>query len=249
VLGDPHAIPAEYDNHFSETVWRMPESYLCLTVPASPVNVVPLPALAAGYVTFGSFNNLAKMSDAVVAVWARILKSVPNSRLLLKTKQLSELSVCEQTRQRFAACGISPDRLLLGGMLASRDDHLAAYNKVDIALDTFPYPGVTTSVEALWMGVPVLSLQGDRFLSRTAGSIARNAGLPDWVAADQDDYVAKAVAFASDLGRLAALRAGLRQQVLASPLFDAPRFARHFEDALWGMWQHYQTQSGLLRVR
>jgi len=96
---------------------------------------------------------------------------------------------------------------------------------------------VTTSVEALWMGVPVLSLRGDRFMSRTAESIAHNAGLPDWVAADEDDYVAKAVAFASDLGRLAALRAGLRQQVLASPLFDAPRFARNFEEALWGMWR------------
>ncbi len=249
VLGDPHAIPAEYDNHFSEAVWRMPESYLCLTVPASPVKVAPLPALSTGHVTFGSFNNLTKMNDAVVAVWARILNSVPDSRLLLKTKQLSEPAVCDKTLQRFAACGIAPERLLLSRTTVSRDDHLAAYNKVDIALDTFPYPGVTTSAEALWMGVPVLSLRGDRFMSRTAGSIAHNAGLPDWVAADEDDYVAKAVAFASDLQRLAALRAGLRQQVLASPLFDAPRFARNFEDALWGMWQRYQDkQENLKRV-
>ena len=245
VLGDPHAIPADYDNHFSEAVWRMPDSYLCLTVPACPVNVGPLQALAKRVVTFGSFNNLTKMTDAVVAVWARILKSVPNSRLLLKTKQLSDLSVCAQTRQRFAAYGITPDQLLMGGTLASAEDHLAAYHKVDIALDTFPYPGVTTSVEALWMGVPVLSLQGDRFLSRTAGSIAHNAGLPDWVAADEDDYVAKAVTFASDLERLARLRAGLRAQVLASPLFDAPRFARNFEEALWGMWQRHQEQQGI----
>jgi protein O-GlcNAc transferase len=244
VLGDPHALPPEFESHFSEAVWRMPDSCLCLAVPASPVQVDPLPALAAGYVTFASFNNLTKMTDAVVAVWARILKAVPDSRLLLKTKQLSDPGVCEKTRQRFAACGIAPDRLVLGGTLASRDDHLAAYNKVDIALDTFPYPGVTTSVEALWMGVPVLSLRGDRFMSRTATSIARNAGLPGWVAADEDDYVARAVAFASDLGRLAALRAGLRQQVLASPLFDAPRFARNFEDALWGMWQAL-TQSNI----
>jgi protein O-GlcNAc transferase len=242
VLGDPHAIPAEHESHFSEAVWRMPDSCLCLTVPASPVNVAPLPALSTGYVTFGSFNNLTKMNDAVVAVWARILKSVPNSRLLLKTAQLGEASICTRTLRRFAACGIAPDQLKLSRTLASRDDHLAAYNKVDIALDTFPYPGVTTSVEALWMGVPVLSMLGDRFISRTAGSIAHNAGLPDWVAADEDDYVAKAVAFASDLERLAVLRAGLRQQVLASPLFDAPRFARHFEDALWGMWQRHQTK-------
>ncbi len=242
LLGDPHAIPPEFEPHFSEAVWRMPESCLCLAVPDSSVKVALLPAGSTGYVTFGSFNNLTKMTDEVVAVWARVLKSVPNSRLFLKTKQLSDPAVCEKTRQRFAACGIAPERLLMSGALASRDDHLATYNKVDIALDTFPYTGVTTSVEALWMGVPVLSILGDRFISRIAGSIAHNAGLPDWIAADEDDYVAKAVTFASNLEHLAALRAGLRQQVLASPLFDAPRFARNFEDALWGMWQRYQTQ-------
>ena len=244
VLGDPHAIPTEYENHFTEAVWRMPESYLCLAVPATHVKVAQLPALSAGYVTFGSFNNLTKMNDAVVAVWARILQSVPNSRLLLKAKQLSDSAICEKTRQRFASRGIAPDRLLLRGRLVSADDHLAAYNKVDVALDTFPYPGVTTSVEALWMGVPVLSLQGERFLSCTAGSIAHNAGLPDWIAADENDYVAKAVAYTENLERLAALRADLRQQVMASPLFDAPRFARNFEDALWGMWQSYQAKQG-----
>jgi predicted O-linked N-acetylglucosamine transferase (SPINDLY family) len=242
VLGDPHAIPSEFESHFSETVWRLPDSYLCLTVPESPIPVATLPALSSDRVTFGSFNNLTKIGDGVVAVWARILKSVPDSRLFLKTKQLNDLATRKQTLQRFAACGIAADRLILAGTFASRDDHLAAYNQVDIALDTFPYPGVTTSAEALWMGVPVLSMQGDRFMSCTAGSIAYNAGLPDWIAADQDDYVAKAMAFASDLGRLATLRANLRQQVLASPLFDAPRFARNFEDALWGMWQRYQSQ-------
>ena len=117
------------------------------------------------------------------------MRRCPNSRLLLKAKQLSDAAVCAQTRQRFAAHGIAPERLQLQGILASRNEHLATYHQVDIALDTFPYPGVTTSVEALWMGVPVLSLQGDRFLSCTASSIAHNAGLPEWIAAGQDDYV------------------------------------------------------------
>jgi len=242
VLGDPYAIPAEFERHFSEAVWRMPESCLCLAVPDSPVKVAPLPALAAGYVTFGSFNHLTKMTDEVVAVWASVLRSVANSRLYLKTKQLSDPAVREKTRQRFISCGIAPERLLMSGALASRDDHLAEYNKVDIALDTFPYTGVTTSVEALWMGVPVLSMRGDRFITRTAGSIAHNAGLPDWISTDKDDYAAKATEFTSNLERLAALRAGLRQQVIASPLFDARRFARNFEDALWGMWKNYQAQ-------
>ncbi len=243
VLGDPWAIPEQCEEQFSEAVWRMPQSYVCLTVPSRSVEAGPLPALSTGYITFGSFNNLTKMNDAVVAVWARILEAVPNSRLLLKAKQLSDAAVCAQTRERFAAHGIAAERLQLQGILASRNEHLATYHQVDIALDTFPYPGVTTSVEALWMGVPVLSLQGDRFLSCTAGSIAHNAGLPEWIAAGQDDYVSKAVAFASDLPKLAALRAELRSRVLASPLFDAPRFARNFEEALWGMWQHHQERS------
>lgn len=242
VLGDPWAIPAECEDQFSEAIWRMPESYICLAVPSQSVNVVQPPALETGQVTFGSFNNLTKMNDRVVEVWSRILQSVPHSKLLLKSKQLGDAAICEQIRRRFAAHGIAPQQLLLGGALSSREDHLAAYNKVDIAFDTFPYPGVTTSVEALWMGVPVLSLKGDRFLSCTAGSIAHNAGLADWIAADEDEYVTKAVAFASDLERLASLRAILRDQVLASPLFDAPCFARNFEDALWGMWQSRQTQ-------
>jgi len=237
VLGDIQAIPPEHEHHFSETVWRLPDSYVCFSAPAFPVEVASLPALSSGNVTFGSFNNLTKMNDAVVELWARILLSVPNSRLYLKTSQLDDEDIHEQTRRRFAAWGIAPERLLLAGKLGSIADHLSEYNKIDVALDTFPYPGVTTSVEALWMGVPVLSLLGDRFLSLTAKSIAHHAGLPDWVAVDKDEYVSKAVAFTSDLGRLAALRAGLRAQVLASPLFDAPRFAHNLEEALWGMWQ------------
>jgi predicted O-linked N-acetylglucosamine transferase (SPINDLY family) len=242
VLGDLQAIPPEHANHLSEAVWRLPDSYVCFTAPAYPVKVATLPALTAGYVTFGSFNNLTKMNDAVVELWARILMSVPDSRLYLKTSQLNDADICERTRRRFAARGIAPERLLLGKTLGPIADHLAEYNKIDIALDTFPYPGVTTSIEALWMGVPVLSLHGDRFLSLSAKSIAHHAGLPDWIAADKDDYIAKAVTFTSGLERLTALRAGLRQQVLASPIFDTKRFARNFEDALWGMWQTYQSR-------
>lgn len=237
ILGDLQAIPLENEHHFSERVWRLPESYLCFSAPDEPVGIAPLPALSSDHITFGSFNNLAKMTDAVVAVWARILLSVPGSRLYLKAKQLSSADICKQTRQRFASRGIAPERLILGSQTGSMAGHLDEYNKIDIALDTFPYPGVTTSLDALWMGVPVLSLHGDRFMSLTATTIAHHAGLVDWVAADQDDYVAKATAYASDLERLTALRATLREQVLASPLFDAPRFARNFEDALWGMWQ------------
>ena len=237
LLGDAHATPEEIESHFSETLWRMPESYLCFSAPVQAVDVAPLPALSAGYVTFGSFNNLTKMNDVVIELWSRILSSVPDSRLYLKTGQLDSEDICEKTRTRFAKHGISPERLLLKGKTSSAAEHLAEYNKVDIALDPFPYPGATTSIEAMWMGVPVLTLQGDRFVSLIAKSVAHYSGLADWVAIDKDDCVAKAVSFTSNLDSLSSLRAGLREQVLASSIFDAPRFAQNLEDALWGMWQ------------
>ncbi len=239
ILGDTLAIPVAHEGHFTERVWRLPDSYLCFSPPAYPLQVSALPANENGFVTFGSFNNLTKMNDDVVALWSRVLLQAPGSVLYLKSAQLNDERICEQTRQRFASCGVTPERLLLAGRSASIAEHLAEYAKVDIALDPFPYPGVTTSVEALWMGVPVLTLSGDRFLSLTAKSVACYAGLPNWVAADKDDFVRKAAEYSSNTRGLAALRTGLRDQVLASPIFDAPRFARNFEQALWEMWQKH----------
>ena len=226
-------------------LFRSPETRLCFTPPPDvDISVAPLPALNNGHVTFGCFNNLTKMNDAVVALWARILAALPNSRLFLKTKQLNDSSVLQNTLQRFATCGIQSDRLILEGY-TPRADYLAAYHRVDIALDPFPFTGGTTSAEGLWMGVPMLTLAGERFVSRQGIGLLMNAGLSEWIAADAEDYVARAVVYASDLQGLATLRAGLRQQILASPIFDAPRFARHFEAALRGMWQNwcYQQQN------
>lgn len=242
LIGDHHVTPPETDHYYSEKIWRMPDAWGCLSPPACAVDVGPLPALSSGAVTFGCFNNLAKMNDAVVALWSRVLHAVPSSRLLLKTGQLAAVSVCETTRDRFAAHGIPAERLILEGG-SPRAELLNAYNRVDIALDPFPYTGGTTNFEVLWMAVPFITLSGDRFISRGGLSVLRNAGLPDWVAENEDDYVALAVRHSSDLARLAALRAGLRRQVTASPLFDAARFARNLENALWGMWQEQGTRS------
>ena len=240
LLGDPYVTPAEEEGHFTETVWRLPETYLCFTPPDVPLEVGPLPALSSNSITFGSFNNLAKMNAAVVALWAKVLQAVPHSRLFLKANQLNDPGVHDTTRQRFAACGITPDRLVLEGT-SPRAKMLEAYHRVDIILGPFPYPGGTTSVEGLWMGVPAITRRGDCFLSHIGESIAHNAGLADWIAENDDDYVAKAMIHTADLGRLAALRA-LRPQALASPLFAAPRFARHLEAALWGMWERWQSR-------
>jgi protein O-GlcNAc transferase len=236
LIADPWTLAPDQEAHFSEKIWRLPETRLCFTPPASDVDVGPLPALANRYVTFGSFNNLSKMNNAVVALWSQVLHAVPGSRLFLKYQQFGEASVRQSTCERFAAHGVAPDRLMFEGYVP-RANYLSAYQRVDIALDPFPFPGGTTTVEGLWMGVPALTLAGEHFLARQGVGLLMNAGLPEWVAADLQDYVARAVAHANDLQALAALRSGLRQQVLASAIFDAPRFASHFETALRDMWR------------
>ncbi|MBN3765099.1 tetratricopeptide repeat protein [Burkholderia sp. Ac-20365] len=237
VIADRHVLPLSEASQFVETPWYLPDSYLCFTPPPFGIEVGVLPSSANGAITFGCFNHLVKLNDAVVALWARVLDAVPQSRLLLKTRQLDDPAVQAATLERFAAHGIHATRLVLEGQ-SPRAELLAAYNRVDIALDPFPYAGGTTSVEALWMGVPVLTRRGERFLSHVGESIVSTAGLSEWIAADDDDYVARAVRFSTQRHQLAALRSTLRERLLASPLCDAPRFARHLEDAFHGMWAH-----------
>lgn len=238
LLADPWTLPPSEDHHFTERIWRLPETRLCFTPPDADLAVSPMPAQTQGHITFGCFNNLTKVNDDVVHAWAQVLQAVPHSVLMLKSDQLDDPAERERMIARFGAQGVAPERLCMQGRTA-RADYLAAYDQIDIALDPFPYTGGTTSAEALWMGVPVLTLAGHSMIARQGVGLMMNAGLPDWVAADLDDYVAKAAAHAADLPSLARLRAGLRQQVLTSPLFDASRFAHHFEAAMRGMWQHW----------
>ena len=242
VLGDPHVTPPQDDDHFTEKVWRLPETRWCFTPPDVDVEVSAPPALKQDYVTFGCFSNLTKINDKVVELWAKVLDAIPNSRLLLKAKQLRDQLVRESIIQRFAAQGINSKRISLEES-EDRQKYFAAYNRIDITLDSFPFTGGTTSVESLWMGVPLITLAGDSLISRQGGGVLTNAGLPDWIADDEESYLAKAIIFASDLDKLARLRANLRSQVLASPLFDAPRFAQNFENALFEMWNQYAHQS------
>ena len=243
LIADPWTLPESEEAHFTETIWRLPETRLCFTPPDTNVVIRPLPALAEKTITFGCFNNLNKMNDTVVAVWARLLAEVPNSRLFLKARQLYRSSAHDDVIDQFMRHGVNSSRLVLEGP-EERANYFAAYNRVDIALDPFPYTGGTTTAEALWMGVPVLTLSGKHFLARQGVGLLMNAGLPDWVATDPDDYVARAVLHASDLEGLADLRTRLRAQVLASPVFDATRFAMHFEAALRGMWKKWCAEQG-----
>jgi predicted O-linked N-acetylglucosamine transferase (SPINDLY family) len=238
LIGDPWTLPDSEAVHFTENIWRLPQTRLCFTAPACSPLVNDLPAASNGALTFGCFNNVAKVTDDVVAVWARVLRAVSNGRLLLKSPPLREPALRHALIDKFAAHGIGADRLTLEG-LSSREDYLARYGQVDIALDPFPFPGGTTSVESMWMGVPVLTMSGKSFLARQGLGLMMNVGLPDWVAADADDYVRLAATHAADLAGLAELRAGLRQRMLGSPLMDAPRFAAHLQEALRGMWQQH----------
>lgn len=241
ILADPYLVPVGEEHPFVEQVWRLPEVAGCFAPLVEDVPVASLPALQNGYITFGCFNNLVKMSDDVVAVWSQILHSVPNSKLYLQTRQLSEQTAVQQTYERYAAHGIVPEQLIVEGV-TPRVEYFRSYNKIDIALDPFPCPGGTTTADTLWMSVPVLTMKGRDFWSRLGESLAYNVGLPNWIAKDAADYISKAVAFADDKNYLAELRSELREKVMASPLFDAKRFTTHFEEAMRQMISAHQSK-------
>jgi protein O-GlcNAc transferase len=181
-------------------------------------------------------NNLAKITPRVIATWAAILRRLPSARLILKTHQFSDAGTGERVHTEFAAHGVAAARVELGG--SSRHcAFLGECNQVDIVLDPFPYSGGLTTCEALWMGVPTVTLPGEIFALRHSASHLSNVGLADWVAADLDLYIDLALARAADPDALATLRAGLRSRVKASPLCDAPRFGRHLGAALRHAWR------------
>ena len=236
VLADRFVVPPGEEDAFTEQVWRMPGSYLCFMPPDMDVPVRSRDVQ--GPVTFGSFNNLAKLSPHTVSLWARVVQSVPRSRLLLKTSQLADAAVCQAVRERFAGHGIEADRLVLEGP-SPRADLLASYNRVDIALDPYPYGGGTTTAEALWMGAPVVTLRGGTWTGRVSESILSTVGLSDLVAGSQEAYVDLAAKLAADQDRRAALHATLRSRLEESPFCDGAGFTRQLEDACRGMWKQW----------
>lgn len=242
LIADPISLPPDQEPFFTEKIWRLPETRLCFSAPRSKVDVNPLPTLNKGYLQFACFNHIAKMNEAVVALWSRVLLAIPHSRLLLKSPPLVETLAQEETLARFAAHGIGADRIVFAG-LSSREDYFRAFHEVDICLDPFPYTGGTTTMESLWMGVPVISLAGHHFLARQGQGLLFNAGLSDWVAQDEDDYVRLAVDWAHNLDKLASLRAHLREQIMHAPVGAAERFAEHFADALRQMWQRHRAST------
>jgi predicted O-linked N-acetylglucosamine transferase (SPINDLY family) len=204
--------------------------------------VAPLPAVANGHVTFGCFNNLAKVTPRVIATWSGIMGRLPGSRLVMKAHQFADGSTRERILGCFAAHGIAASRIELRGPSRHRT-FIGQYNDIDIVLDPFPYSGGLTTCEALWMGVPTVALAGEIFASRHSVSHLSNAGLDDWVAPDVASYADLAVTKASDIAALATLRSGLRARVKASPLCDAPRFGRNLGKALRAAWRDWCSRT------
>lgn len=237
-ISDRFHTPPGAERYFTETLIRMPNDYICYGPPEYAPEVSAPPVLERGYITFGCFNNLAKVNSAVIALWAQILAALPEARLNLQTRDLRDPVTCERVRERFAAQGITLARLDLDGQVFHQT-LLANYADIDIALDPFPYSGGLTTCEALWMGVPVVTLTGQTFTSRHSTSHLCNVGLPELVTSTPEAYVATVLDLAQDPERLTALRRTLRVKMAASPVCNAERYTRDLEAAYRGMWQKW----------
>ena len=235
-ISDSVETPPGDDAWYTEEVVRLADGYVCYEAPDYAPMVSSLPALGCPYVTFGCFNNLTKVNRGVIALWSQLFDRVTGSRLILKSQQFNDADVQAHYRAMFAEQGIAPDRLDCLGH-SPHPELLATYNDIDIALDPFPYSGGLTTCEALWMGVPVVTMPGETFAARHAGSHLSNVGLTDWVVETPEQYVALVERWCGDLTGLADLRDGLRPRVKSSPLCDAPRFARNLEAAYRRMWR------------
>jgi predicted O-linked N-acetylglucosamine transferase (SPINDLY family) len=236
ILSDATMIPEGEEDLYSETVFRLPDGRFCYGAPHYAPAPAPPPCRAGGAVTFGSFNNVRKLGGDVIELWARVLQATPGARLLLKSAALADTAVRGAILAAFMDRGVTAERLILRGS-TPHADMLAEYADVDIALDPFPFSGGMTSCEALWMGVPIVTLPGKRAVSRQTLGFLRVIGLPELAAASADDYVRIASSLAADLPRLAAMRASLRQRMAGSPLCDGATFARKLEAAYRTMWQ------------
>ncbi|MDK9704381.1 MAG: hypothetical protein OEL20_14700 [Sulfuritalea sp.] len=241
IIGDAVVTPAAHADLFSEGIAQLPGSVFCW----APVDDYPLPVArpADAPVVFTSFNNAMKLSPRSIALWARVLKALPDSRLLLKAPSFRDEAVRRRFADLFAGQGIARDRIEFRGPTGLAD-MMQEYGDADIALDPTPYNGGTTTLQALWMGVPVITLAGGNFVSRMGASFLQTLGRPEWVAADEDGYVARAVALAGSVDSLRSRRAELRAALLASPLCDIASYTRHFENLLRRMWDSHCSGRG-----
>ena len=237
-LSDIHSTLEDEDKYYSEKVIRMPDGWLCYSPPDYAPEIGPLPFKQNGNVTFCSFSNPGKINEEVISVWAEIMDAVGNSCLLIKYKGIDTATNVERLTTKFEAKGIDKSRLVLEGQ-SPHVELLARYNDVDIALDTFPYSGGLTTYEALWMGVPLITVPGDTFASRHSKSHLTTVGLPELIAENKDDYIRLAVELAGNAERMAELRTGLRSWMANSPICDGEKFSDNFTAIMRKIWQDW----------
>jgi predicted O-linked N-acetylglucosamine transferase (SPINDLY family) len=235
-VADP---PGRTEEFHSETLVRLDGGFLCYTPPSDAPEVAPPPSLAGRPVTFGSFNLVAKVNEGVLRLWARLLHRVPDSRLLLKGRSLDAAELQERIRDVLAGEGIAPERVLLHGQLPRKEDHLGFYANLDVALDPFPYNGTTTTCEALWMGVPVVTLAGGQHAGRVGASLLTALRREEWIASSEEEYLDIAARLAARPERLAALRFALRRQMERTALMDPHRLTRALESAYRAAWREW----------
>jgi protein O-GlcNAc transferase len=233
-VSDPVGVAESW---YSEELVRIQPVFLTFEPPLRCPNVAPTPALANGYITFGSFNKYSKLSPRTIDAWVAILMKTDGSRLLLKTGGLEEYEERGRAIERFIAAGLDDaQRIDIMGHVPSRTEHLGMYGQIDIALDPFPYNGTTTSCQALYMGVPMISLAGDRHVARVGASLLSQMGLERLIALNIDGYVQIATELAKDVDALAELRRSIRPAMLASPLLNHKEFVGKLEAAYRDMW-------------
>jgi protein O-GlcNAc transferase len=240
LLADRHVAPAEMEAFCCEKVLRLPDGYVCYDPPDQAPPVGPLPASQTGRLTLGSFNSLTKITPAVVAAWSRILHRLPDARLVFKYQGLDRPEVQARFLRMFQTHGIGSERLELLGR-SPYAEYLATYQRIDLALDSFPFNGGATTCEALWMGVPGITCPGGTFASRHSLSHLSGVGLRETIAGSLEEYVDLAVELAGDLPRLAEIRARLRPQMAASPLCDGKRFANNLLHLLRQVWRDWSN--------
>jgi predicted O-linked N-acetylglucosamine transferase (SPINDLY family) len=238
LLGDGVVSPSGSDHLFTEQVLRLPGTVFCF----APEDDYPYPvfdaATAKRPLTFGSFNTLPKLTPHTLSLWARVLKAVPQSRLLIKAPSFTDEAAKRMVGQRLEALGVDLSRVEFRGPVGLTD-MMAEYADVDIALDTVPYNGGTTSLQALWMGAPLVTQRGGSYVSRMGASFMRAAALPEWVAKDDAEYVKIAARMAKDRKALLKLKQGLRERQLALPAWNIDTYTRDMEKALRSMWTKF----------
>ena len=242
IVTDPNLIKKEEKKFYSEQEIRLPKIWNCHSGINYDIKVENLPSIKNKYFTFGCFNNTPKITDEVIKTWSQILTKKDNSKIMIKAPSEDAEIGQENILKKFKVFNIDRSRIIISSRKEKRIDHLKMYNQIDICLDTFPYPGVTTSIESVWMGVPVLTLEGTNFVSRCGESINKNLNMYDFIAKDLDDYVQKAISISEDIKGLSEIRKTLRDKALNSPIFDMNSFGEDFSNMLNDVWSRYKSK-------